>query len=87
MITGQLDLQHRRLADWGPGAHGHGQQIKARLIYPDDGPLFLGGLFLSAGHVSLCQAAMARSSRWVARSIGCCTLRRTDRKSRLTCPG
>lgn len=87
MITGQLDPQHRRLADGGPGAHGHGQQIQARLIYPDDGALFLDGLFLSVGHPSVCQAAIACSSRCVARSMGSCTLSRTERKSRLTWAG
>ena len=87
MIPRQLHAQHRRLSDGGPGAYRHGQQIKARLIYPDNGALFLDGLFLSVGHVSLCQVAMACSSRCVARSIGCCTLRRIDRKRRLICPG
>src|SRR5262249_298829 len=78
LITRQLHAQHRRLPDRGGGAPRPRQQIKARLIYPDEGSLFLGGLFLSAGHTSVCQAAIACSSRWVARSMGCWT-RHSDR--------
>jgi hypothetical protein len=63
MITRQLHAQHRRLSDGGVRTHRHGQQIKARLIYPNNGPLFLGGLFLSAGQIALCQVAIACSSR------------------------
>src|SRR3972149_5387464 len=66
--------------------HG-GQEIEARLVYPDDGSaFFLGPLFI-AGHRSVYHAAMAASSRWVARRIGFWTLQAIARRRRLTCAG
>src|SRR5690242_20184990 len=41
MITGQLDLEHRCLANGGVRVDRHWKQIKRRLIYKDDGALFL----------------------------------------------
>lgn len=74
MITGQLDAQDRRFPYGRIGVDGHGQKIKRRLITKDDRPLFLFGLFFSAGHRSFFQAAIAASSRCVAFWMGFCRL-------------
>ena len=74
MITGPFDLQHRRLPDRGIGPHRHGQQIKSRLIYKDDGALFRFGLFFSSTERCSRHSLMAVSSRWLARSTGFCLL-------------
>lgn len=70
MIPGQFDLQQRRLPDRGRGPHRHGQQIKSRLVYKDDGALFLCGLFFSSTERWSRHSLMAASSRWLARSTG-----------------
>src|SRR5947207_15016304 len=63
------------------------QQVAAGIVDPEDQPaLFLGTLF-RVGQRSAYQAAMAASSRWVARRIGRCTLQPTARSSRLTWAG
>jgi len=49
VITGQFDLQHWRLPDWGVSPHRHWQQVKSRLVYKDDGTLFCFGLFFYVG--------------------------------------
>ena len=49
MIARQWNFQNRRLPDRGIGVHRHGQQVKARLVYKDDGALFLDGLFFPWG--------------------------------------
>jgi hypothetical protein len=74
MITGQCDLQHGRLADRGIGPHHHWQQIKSRLIYKDDGALFLFGLFFSSAERCSRHSWIAASSRWLACSTGFCRL-------------
>jgi hypothetical protein len=57
----------------------------AGLVDPEDHPPFVLGPFLSAGQRSARQAAMAASSRWVARRIGRYTLRPTALSGRLAC--
>lgn len=74
VITGQLDPHRWRFPDRRIGAHGHRQKIQGRLIYKDDGPLFLFGLFFRAGHRSFFQAAIASSSRCAAFWMGFCRL-------------
>ena len=63
MLMSQWHPQDRRVAPRRPGAHGHGQQIEARLIYPDDRALLVVCFFLSAGQRSRHQAAIASSLR------------------------
>ena len=70
MLPLQKYPQDRRPATRCIGTHHARQQREAGLVYPDDGPPFGLGLSLRAGHRSLYQAAMAASSRWVARRIG-----------------
>src|SRR3972149_9353342 len=82
----QVILAQRRAQDRGLplrriGVHDERQEVEARLVYPDDGALFLLGLFLITGHRSVRQAAMAFSSRWLARRIGFCTLPPIARRS------
>ena len=74
MIGAELDAQERSLPTRGIGPHGHGQQIKTRLIYKNDGSFFLLSFFFSAGQRSSFQPLMAASSRWLARCTGFCTL-------------
>ncbi len=69
MIAGELDPVDWGLPTRGIGPHSHWQQIKAGLIYKDDGSFFLFGLFLSADHRSSFQHSMASSSRWLAGSL------------------
>jgi hypothetical protein len=87
MIACQRDAQHRRLSTRGVGTHDPGQQVEAGLIYPDNGAVFLSGFFLIAGQRSAYQAAIAASSRCVARRIGFWGVQPTSRSSRLTCAG
>lgn len=62
MITRELDPQNRGLPTRGIGAYRHGQQVKARFIYKDDGAFFLLGLFLSAGQRSSFQREIKETS-------------------------
>ena len=77
VVVGERHAQQWRLPAGRPGAHGHGQQIEARLVYPDDGAPLVGGFFSRAGQRSRHQAWMAASLRWVARATGRWTLCRT----------
>ena len=47
VVVGERHGQERRLPLplWRPGPHRHGQEVEARLVYPDDGAPFLGGFF------------------------------------------
>src|SRR5258708_17330047 len=74
MITGQRNREDRRLADRRIGANGHGQEIKRRLVYTDDRPLFLCGLFFNAATRCSRQVWIACTSRWLARLSGFWTL-------------
>src|SRR5512144_138927 len=87
MITGQFDLQHRRLSDRGVGPHRHGQQIKSRLVYKDDGALFRCGLFFSSTERWSRHSLMAASSRWLARATGFCWLDLSLQRRREQCVG
>ena len=83
MIAGQLDFQGGGLAHGRIGAYRHREQVKSRLIDKDYRPLFLLGLFFSAGHRCSFQAAIAASSRWVAFWMGFCRLCLMRRRRRL----
>ena len=87
MIPRQGQVQDGRLATRRIGSDHTRQEIEGRLVYPDLGPPFGLGFFLIAGQRCSPQAAMAASSRWVARRIGFCTLQPTWRRRRLTCAG
>src|ERR687892_724374 len=64
-----------------------GQQVAAGLVYEDDGPAFLPGLFFKAGQRSFFQSWMAASSRWAARRTGCWRLQRYPLRMRPTWEG
>src|SRR6266568_9103948 len=87
MVTSQLDFQNGRFANGGVGAYRQRQEIKSRLIYKDNGTIFLFGLFFSAGHRSSFQAWIATSSRCVAFWMGFCRLYFTPRRRRLQWAG
>ena len=70
VVVGERHSQDRRLPLWRPSPHRHGQEVEARLVYPDDGSPFLGGFFPRAGQRSCHQAWMAASSRCAARAWG-----------------
>ena len=74
MIAGQGNPQDRGLPVPRPGADVMGKQVEPRLIHPDDHSSFVVGFFLSAGQRCSHQTRMASSLRWVARSMGRCTL-------------
>jgi hypothetical protein len=74
MIARQRDFQNRCLPHRSIGAHHHGQQVKARLVYKDDRALFLCGLFFSSTARWSRHRWIAASSRWVARLSGFCLL-------------
>src|SRR5215472_3784739 len=87
MLAREQHAQHRRLPPWRPRPHGHGEQVEARLVYPDNGAPFVGRFFSKAGQRSCHQAAMAASSRCVARVTGRWTLWCSPCSSRLTWAG
>jgi hypothetical protein len=47
MITGQWNMQKRRLPSWRPGVNGHRKQRKPSFINPENGGLLLFDFFLS----------------------------------------
>jgi hypothetical protein len=87
VVTGERHAQHRRLAPGRIGPDGGGQEVEAGLIYPDEGAAFGRRPLFRVGQRSPYQWAMAASSRWVARTIGCCTLQPMRARSRLTWAG
>ena len=86
MIAGELAPQERCLPTRGIGSDHTGQEVKARLVYPDDGPPLITRFFWSMGQRSVCHRSIAASSRWVARTTGFCGLWLSARKSLATCP-
>jgi hypothetical protein len=84
MIPRQGHMDDGRLATRRVGPHHPGQQVEASFIYPDDRSTFVLRLFLSPGQRSAYHAAMAVSSRWVARTSGRCGLQPSCRRSRPT---
>lgn len=84
VIPRQGHAQDGRLPQGCIGTYDTGQEIEARLIYPDDRPPFFCRPLFSAGQRSLYQVSIAASSRWLARRIGFCTLQPMDFRSRQT---
>jgi hypothetical protein len=72
MIACQRHMQGWRLPTRGVTAYHSGQQVETGFVYPDDDSSLAQALFLSVGQRSEYQAAIASSSRWVARMIGFC---------------
>jgi hypothetical protein len=87
VVVGQRHPQHRRLPTGCPGAHRQGQQVAARVVYPDAGAPLVGRFFSRAGQRSRHQAWIAAASRWVACCTGRWTLWRTACSRRLTWAG
>src|SRR5947208_1661484 len=67
VIPRQWYVQDRCLPTRGIRMHNPSQQIEASLVYPDDDSPLLSRFFLMAGQRCLYQAAIAASSRWLAR--------------------
>ncbi len=74
MITGQRNREDRRLANRCVGPHGHRQEVKRRLVYKDNGALFLFRLFFNSATRCSRQVWIACTSRWLARLSGFWTL-------------
>jgi len=74
VIPREGDAQDWGLSTPGPGPHVMGEEVEPGLIYPDDAPVLVGRLFLSAGQRCSHQPPMAAWSRCIARSTGRCTL-------------
>ena len=70
VIPCEWHLEDGGLTPGGVGPHHRGQEVEAALVYPEDGPAFLLGLFLTSGHRSLIHSWMASSLRWAARLVG-----------------
>jgi hypothetical protein len=70
MVPTEGHPEHWSLAPRGIGLDHQGQQVAAGLVYEDDGPAFLPGLFFRAGQRSSFQRRIASSSRWLARLRG-----------------
>jgi hypothetical protein len=87
MVTCQLDGQHGGLSSWRIGPNDHGQEIKRRLVYKDDGPLFLFGLFFSSAARCSRQVWIACASRWLAWLSGFCKLCLIALRRRPQCVG
>ena len=82
----QVVAAQRQAEDWRLPARGVGpdrarEEVEARFVDPDDGPALLVGPLFRAGQRSVRQASIAASFRWLARSIGFCTLQPADRRS------
>jgi hypothetical protein len=80
VIAAQRQAEDRRLAAWGVGPDGAGQQVEAGLVDPDDSPTFLFRPFLRAGQRSVRHTSIAASFRWLARWTGFCTLQPAARR-------
>src|ERR671915_1052347 len=87
MVPAEGCPEHWSLAPRGIGLDHQGQQVAATLVYEDDGPAFLPGLFFRAGQRSSLQRRMAASSRWLARLSGFCRLHPCSLRMRPTWEG
>src|ERR1041385_2891974 len=74
MIPRQWYMQDRCLSKRRISAHHSGQQVEASFVYPHDSLPSCSRFFLRAGQRLVYQAAIAASSRWVARRSGFCGL-------------
>ena len=81
VVAAQREAEDRRLPAWGVGPDRTREEIEARFVDPDDGPTLLVSPLFRAGQRSVRQASIAASSRWLARSIGFCTLQPAARRS------
>jgi len=81
VVAAQGQTEDRRLPAWGVGPDRTREEIEARFVDPDDGPTLLVGPLFRAGQRSVRQASTAASFRWLARSIGFCTLQPAARRS------
>src|SRR5918992_4212242 len=67
MVSAEGCPEHWGLAPGGIGLDHQGQQVAAGLVYEDDGPAFVPGLFFRAGPRPFFQRGVAASFRWGAR--------------------
>ena len=81
MVAAQGQAEDRRLPARGVGPDRAREEVEARFVDPDDGPPLLVSPLFRAGQRSVCQASIAASFRWLARSIGFCTLQPAARRS------
>ena len=87
MIARQGHAEDRGLPARGVGARPSGQEVEAGFIDPDDRPPVGYRPLCSAGQRSVDQVWTAASSRWLARTTGCCGLQSSARRRRLTWAG
>lgn len=81
VVAAQREAEDRRLPAWGVGPDRTWEEVEARFVDPDDRPALLVSPLFRAGQRSVRQASIAASSRWLARSIGFCTLQPAARRS------
>lgn len=81
VVAAQREAEDGCLPAWGVGPDRAREEVEARFVDPDDGPAFLVGPLFRAGQRSVRQASIAASFRWLARSIGFCTLQPAARRS------
>ena len=74
MIAGQGNRQDGRLTHWRIRPHSQGQEVKRRLVYKDNGTLFLFRLFFNSATRCSRQVWIACASCWLARLSGFWTL-------------
>lgn len=72
VIVTARSVEDGRVTTRGVGTSAARQQIKTTFVDEHYAPTVCARLFLSSGHRSARQASMALSSRWLARSMGCC---------------
>ena len=82
VVAAQREAEDGCLATRRIRSDGPGEQIEAGLVDPDDGPSLPVGPLFRAGQRSVRQASTAASFRWLARSIGFCTLQPIVRRRR-----
>jgi len=85
MVAGLEDLQDRRLSAWCIGSDSGGQEIKARFIHKNKDPVLQTCFFFVSNQISFRQRVISISSRWMARSIGCCGVHFNSLSNRATC--
>ena len=70
MILVEMELHHRTLAFYRPGAHPRRALRQARFVDKDNQPILPAGFFLSAGQMRFFHRSIASSSRSNARRSG-----------------
>src|SRR5215211_6400763 len=84
MVAGLEDVQDRGLSTWRIGSDSGRQKIKTRFVHKNKDSAFQTRFFFISNQISSRQRVISSSSRWVARSIGCCGVHFNSLSNRAT---